>query len=904
MTRLGVQPDTRDGAELETLQSVARSLERRGDRPALVGFRRHELETWSFADLARRARRLAFGLQDAGLERGEHAILFAPNVPEWVMACLALFEAAAVPVPVDAQLSDDDLAHVLQDSEARWIFTTHQLADRFDSLRIDGPRRTILLDAPQEDEQSWQHLARDEVRELPIVEPDDIAVLFYTSGTTGVPKGVPLTHRNLTSNVQAVLEQRITRPDDRLLLPLPLHHVYPFTVGMLIPLAEGLTIIFPYSLTGPQVLRALNEGEATVVIGVPRLYTALYNGIEAKIAQQGRMAESLFYAAMETSTSLRRRVGILAGHWMFGPLHRRFGPRLRLVVSGGSALSPDVAYHLEGLGWEVATGYGLTETSPILTFNMPGHGRLDSAGRPLPGVELRIAEPTEGQQHGEVLARGPNVFGGYRNLPNEDPFTEDGFFKTGDLGYFDDEGYLHLVGRASSLIVLSGGENVRPEDVEEALERAPHIREVGVLERDGKLAALIVPEPAASRDNEQRPLEEIVRQEIGEQSRRLPSHHRIGAYEITSDPLPRTRLGKLRRHLLEERFEQAQQREEGIETGPLPIDRMSGEDRQLLEEPAARKTWDWLAERFPKVRLTPDSSWQHDLDVDSLEWLNLSLELRERVGLDLDEEAIGRMQTVRDLLREAVDGGGEGGPHPLSLDDPEGSLTDDQRRWLEPKNALERGAGALLYGLDQAVLRAVFRLEVEGLEHLPRDGQFVFTPSHASHLDPFALAAALGYDRLRDTYWAGWTGIAFNNWFSRLFSRVSKVVPIDPERGILSSLAFGAALLKRGKSLVWFPEGQRSLDGRLQAFRPGVGMLLHRYPVPVVPVAVDGSHEALPPGRAMPRLVPIRVLIGRPLDPAQLEQQGSGDEPHDRIANALRDEVARLHQSYRYSRRD
>ncbi|MCX6909922.1 MAG: lysophospholipid acyltransferase family protein [Verrucomicrobia bacterium] len=191
-------------------------------------------------------------------------------------------------------------------------------------------------------------------------------------------------------------------------------------------------------------------------------------------------------------------------------------------------------------------------------------------------------------------------------------------------------------------------------------------------------------------------------------------------------------------------------------------------------------------------------------------------------------------------------------------------------------------------------MRGAFRVRAVGLKNLPATGPFVLAPNHASYLDPCAVAAALRPRVQRQTYWAGWTGVAFSNAFARFGSRLSQVVPINPEHGVVSSLAFCAAVLKRGKNLVLFPEGERSASGRLLPFRPGVGILLHRIPAPVVPAFIHGSYDALPVGRALPRLKRITVVFGQPLDPRELERQGAGDEPHERIVRALHERVAAL----------
>ncbi len=883
----------------DTLQALIRFLSVYERRPAVVAFDRKGSRTCSFRELVDQVRRLATGLAASGLNRGDQAVLCAPASLEWIIVCFALVEAGLVPVPVDTQAGEEDLRHILDDSEACWIFTTAALADRMANVFADRSCRLALLDAPEDDGRSWRRYLAEQANVFPPSSPGDPAVLFYTSGTTGLPKGVPLTHRNLTSNLLTLLHERLLSERDRLLLPLPLHHVYPFTVGLLTPLASGVPVVLPHSLLGPQVLRAITEGRATVIVAVPRFYSALTVAVEARLRRSGRLAWALFRGALALSIALRRRFGWRLGRRLFAPIHRRIAPRVRMVASGGAALDPDVAWKLEGLGWEVASGYGLTETSPILTFNLPGSRRFDSAGIPLSGVDLRIAEPDPRSGLGEVLAKGPNVFSGYRNLPEKtgDAFTGDGYFRTGDLGILKD-GALYLSGRVSSMIVLPGGENINPEHVEAVLEKAESIREAGVLQHDHRLVAVLVPESSAMRGGGEREVEARIRRHVQVQSASLPSHHRIGDYAISPEPLPRTRLGKIRRHKLQEIYRTAKRQGGAVQQkGPMPVEQMAPEDRQMLELAEARRVWDWLPRRFPDAPLTPDTHLHMDLGVDSLEWLSLTLELREQAGIDLQDEAVGRIETVRDLLREAVEAGETAGAReelperfrrPLELLDP------SQRRWLAPQGPVLRTLGAVLLGLARILMKRGFGLNVRGLEHVPSRGPFVLIPNHTSYLDPLALAAALPPAVLQRTYWGGWTGIMFSNPLMRLVSRATRIVPIEQGRGALTSLAFGAAILDEGRPLVWFAEGGRSPDGLLKPFQPGTGLLLHLRPVPVFPVKIEGGHGALPPGARWPRFHRMTVTFGRRVDPADLERQGKGARPHERITDALHDTVSAL----------
>ena len=479
-----------------TLIDLIDGLDTWGDRPAIRVGGETKVGEWSFADVYAMARRFGTGIIQAGLRPGDHVVLLAPSQPEWVIAALGVIHAGAVLVPVDHQLSDDLLGHVLNDCKPALVVTVAQTQRRLERLMPEAVA-VYLLDAPAGSPGSWRSLLKTDARGPPKVDPGHPAVMFYTSGTTGPPKGVPLSHRNLAFQVQRLLALRIATSHDACLLPLPLHHVYPFAVGMLSSLAYGMCIVLPEMLQGPQILWALQHGGVTIVLGVPRLYDIVLSGVRNRVRAQGKFAGALFEALLGACTFLRRYLKIRLGRWAFRSLHRRLGPHVRMVVSGGAALDPETAWAMEGLGWSVTTGYGLTETSPLISLGVPGEGRFDCAGRPVDGVEVRIApaDDTKGDKAGEIQVRGPGVFAGYHNLPDQDAkaFTRDGWFRTDDLGYLDSDGFLRLRGRGSTLIVTASGENVQPDDVEDAYARSPLISEIGVLAGDKGLAAVVVP---------------------------------------------------------------------------------------------------------------------------------------------------------------------------------------------------------------------------------------------------------------------------------------------------------------------------------------------------------------------------------------------------------------------------
>ncbi|MGH6900435.1 MAG: AMP-binding protein [Geminicoccaceae bacterium] len=873
---------------LQTLADLIDGLEREAEAPAIIAA---ESKTWSRGQLRRHVRDLAAGLAASGVRPGDVVGLLAPSQPEWIVALLAIVRSGALAMPLSEQMGDAELERVVEHSGARRLFTTAPFAARTPAL--GGVGDLILLDdevpsgLERDDVRSWRALVRDDGKRLPEVSADQLALLLYTSGTTGTPKGVPLSHGNICANLRALEAARLARPDDRVLLPLPLHHAYPLTVGLLAPLAIGAAVVLPAGITGPQIMRALREHGCTIMIAVPRLYEAMLAGIERQIAGAPRPLGGAVRGLLRFAVWVRRRLGRRIGKALFFPLHRRIGPALRLLASGGARLDPEVAWPLEGLGWQVLTGYGLTETAPILTFNPPGRARIESAGLPVEGVELRLgpAEDTA-PGHGEILAKGPNVFAGYWDNPEATAaaFTEDGFFRTGDLGYRDDAGYLHIAGRSKELIILSGGENVFPEEVEGVYGAGEQVREVAVLEHKDRLVALFVPEPDALRGRSREDLRRHFRSEVERLSPKLPSYARIGDFAITAQPLPRTQIGKLRRHELPEIFAQ----EKSGEGRPEPEPAATGAERALLETPPADRIWPWLEERFEGHTLTLGTSPQLDLGLDSFDWMSLTMELEEQFGIRLSEDAIARVSSLRDLLEEALQ---------ASRSTPAGELgqpTPEEERLLEPRGPTQRIFARGLLTLNRWLFRAAFRVRVEGLEHLPREGPYLMTPNHESYLDPFAIGAVIPWPQLQDLHWAGWVGLLFRGPLTRLFSRIFQVLPVDPEHGLTSTLTLGRAVLERGAPLVWFPEGQRSIDGRLHGFLPGIGLLLERTGVPAVPVWIEGTFEAWPPGRRLPQPHPVSIRIGRPITFADLDPDGDEEDRYRRVAERLRGVVAGL----------
>ncbi|HEU0215992.1 MAG TPA: 1-acyl-sn-glycerol-3-phosphate acyltransferase, partial [Stellaceae bacterium] len=459
--------------------------------------------------------------------------------------------------------------------------------------------------------------------------------------------------------------------------------------------------------------------------------------------------------------------------------------------------------------------------------------------------------------------------------------TSDGWFRTGDSGFVDRDGFLFVTGRLKEVLVLGGGKKVTPEDVERVYGSIPEVTELAILEDKGALVALVRPDAAKLRARGAVDLRDGIRVLLGEKAQSLPSYQRLSGFALTDQPLPRTRLGKYRRFLLPDLYQKAlagAARRAAHAPGPG--------DAALLRNPAASAVWDLLHERHPDLPIDFDTNLSLDLNLDSFGWMELTIALQDRFGLRLSETDIAGVETIRNLLLRCIERHAAGGSE-------EPSAATDIERWLAPSGVLLRTLGAVLYACNRLLIHSLFRLRMLGVEGLPRSGRFVITPNHVSYLDGLAIAAALPFRQAKTVYWAGDFRLLFSSPLARAFARASHVFPVDP---LHPGAALDAAnrVLEAGNALVWFPEAWRSPDGILQRFLPGIGELLLSSGVPAVPVYIAGAFEALPRNRRLPRFNRISVLFGDAVLASALRGAASGATEAEKVANALHERVAAL----------
>ena len=846
-----------------------------------------------YRDLAADITGIASFLIRAGVGQTDRIAILSENRPEWCSAYLAILLAGGSAVPLDAQLSAEEVLNLLSDAEARIVFHSSKTADQLSALReqsekIPGFRITpINFDTPD-----FNAMKRSSPESsFPAIRAEDVASLIYTSGTTGKPKGVMLSHGNFCSDADAAIAARIVSHDDTVLAVLPLHHTYAFMCTFLVPLLLGGTVTYPQSMKGPDMIAAIQETGVSILVGVPQLLGLLRNGIITRIRIRPQPLAFLAGLLLQLSGFLRIRFGISIGKRVFGSVHHAFGPRFRFFTSGGARLDPSIMLDLEALGFTVLEGYGLTETSPIVTFNPAEKRKPGSAGKPLPSVRIRIAHPSpEGE--GEIEISGPMIMIGYYNNPSAtNDVLRDGWFRTGDIGRIDQDGYLFITGRTKEVIVLSSGKNIYPEDAEKMYLGSKLIKELCItgIEHQGiteALHAVIVPDIEYTKQAGISNLQEAIKWEINDISGRLPSYMRVAGFSLQKDPLPRTPLGKLRRFLIKpDQSRAVRKRESMVVQQPESIDALEKNVISAVGE---------LAKGDQKIH--SEDNLELDLGLDSLSKIELVVTLERTFSLKLPENFIADIHTVSELI-EKVRRSSTGFPAEKA----------EKAGWkeiiaAEPEEQilLERPGSLMLpsrivHALLKSIMKLFFRLEAQGLENIPSSGRVIIAPNHTSYLDGFVVVLSLPFSCFKNLYLLGISDF-FTGFLKGRFAKIAHVIPIDSASYLNRALQTSASVLRRGSALCVFPEGGRSADGKLLEFKKGVGILAVEMGIPVVPAYIAGAFEALPRSASWPRPAKIAITFGAPLSAADLDftRKPAAMDDYQYFASVLQEKVREL----------
>lgn len=906
-----LEVDDEVAAHEASVSTIPDLLERTADRhPEKIALRVQRDGEWheiSYARLRTDVRAVAERLLRMGLTKGDRIVLVSENRPEWGVCYLGAATIGLVAVPLDAQTWHREVWATADYTGARAILASRSVLEAFtdDELAAneaaEEPRWLLCVDdhARPCDLEGHPRSSRPEISDAPVaypeVESSDLASIIFTTGTAVDPKGAMHTHANFLNNLFGVSRYLSADDADEFLSVLPLYHALEFTCGLLMPIYRGATVTYARSIKPKVLIETMRETGTTVMLGVPTLFALIRDDIERRILRAGK--SPLRSGLMKTSKRLvrgwERTVGKNIARQLFARVHEELGGRIRFFVSGGSKLGEELYADFKALGLTIYEGYGLTETAPVLTVNPLFQSRAGSAGKPLPGTELRLYH-TDRDGVGEIIVRTPSLMKGYWDNPAAtDRVMVDGWFHTGDLGWVDADGYLYITGRIKDVIVTGAGKNVYPMDLEAIYRELPEVREICVVGiRSGlteDVHAAIVPTDAPA-DSSAEDVRKSVQRAVHAVARDLPSYHRLKQIHPWEEPLPRDDEGALDREGVRRAIERR------LKGAPEPA-RRRAETAGVAPEAALRAELARLS-RIPEQRIEPESDLYDDLGLDSLQAIELLLFLEHRFGVKLEDETAERIRTVGELLDEtrarADRAARPTGPDGVPSGEPD--RIRSARPWAE-RSPVDR---ALMGGFGRSVKALYstwFDLEVRDPENLPATPPYLLAANHASHLDAPAILSAVrearGEDAARALHVLGARDYFFDSalkeWF---FSTFLNVVPIEREESSLAGLRLVRSILRSGESALIFPEGTRSRTGEIQAFKPGLGLISRELDVPIVPVHVGGTHALLPADRSVPRRGRVTLTFGAPIAPAEWEALAR-DLPRDELYREIAADVRR-----------
>lgn len=845
-----------------------------GGGKALVERRGLRTVRWSYRHVADTASQFARELEAREIGPGDRVVLWGPNSVEWVAAFWGCLLRGAVAVPMDHIAAPDFAARVAQQVDARLVLTTRE------RVGLDTSRPALAL------EDLEAHVARYPTRRYrpPQLSRSDTTEIIFTSGTTAEPRGVVLTHGNLLANLEP-LETEIAKYRKwerwfhplRFLNLLPLSHVFGQFLGVFIPPLLGATVVFQESLNPAEVLRTIKRERVSLVVTVPRLLESLRAKLERDLEAEGRaawLAEQM--RAAEGEKFVRRM-------WRFRRIHRRFGWKFWAFLSGGAALPAQTEEFWMRLGFAVIQGYGLTETTSLVSVNHPFQLGKGSIGKVLPGREVKL-DPS-----GEILVRGESVASGYWEGA-EMKKAEGEWLRTGDLGEIGADGSLYFKGRKKNVIVTPEGLNIYPEDLEAALHRQPEVRDCVVvpLERDGNAepcAVLLLCDPSAD-----------AAAVVARANQSLAGFQHMRRWVVWPDEdFPRTSTQKPRTNLIAEAAAAHFGHPEGRLGRPEgSLHPSSSTGAGSLTDLIARVTGRALAATSPNAQLSAD------LGLSSIERVELLSALEDRFQVSLDESRFAAAATLGELeqmLREATAAPTVGeAMHPTVRGEGPGRVVR-QRAYSYPRWAARWPVTwirfVVFYTLiwPAVMLLAHPRIRRRGWLTRAR-GPVLVIANHTTRSDVAFIAAALPprlrhrlafameAERLHPMRYPPRDLPAVTRLLLRLqywgITAFFHVFPLPRQSGFRESFAYAGELVDRGYSVVVFPEGEYTIDGSIQPFQAGIGILANKLGIPIVPIRIEGLFELKQKRQRYARPGFVRVTVGKPVqfppgtDPAQI----------------------------------
>lgn len=846
---------------LDTISDILeKSAESYGGKPALQMKRGDAWVRYTYQQVYDIAGHMGWYWRQSGLHPGDRVLLFSENKPEWGIAYFAAMVAGVTIVPIDRQTPVDEIWSLAAFTDARAVLCSEEC---FEVIVGHGEHDVTLWNIDNYGRSFDDHKlsappiwSDEEPPAWAPVSPDTLASIIFTKGTAVDPRGAMLTHGNFVSDLLSLADVLRAYQTDNFLSILPLNHALEFTGGFLMPFYAGATITYTDTMKTRALIEIMKEAETSCILAVPRIFRLLYDRLR-------RIKEGA-----DTTGS---HVDVIS--------------RLRLLVSGGAALSTDLYQSYRDIGLTVYEGYGLTETAPILTVNPPERSRAGSVGQPLPGIEIRIDKP-DSEGCGEIVVQGPNVMAGYYENPDASAeYLRDGWLYTGDIGRLDSDNYLYITGRSKDLIVTGAGKNVYPDEVESFYTSVPFVREfriVGIHSPESMsedVHAILVPDWEAYTGP--RDIDAFRSEVIGKVqsiSRSLPSYQRIQHVHIWDGELPQDEDDKQRRAGFREIL------------GTQLADLKNG-GRQATDPNQPPKDFSWeeavygvisqLTNR-PLAELVVNPERSLDDLMDSLMRLELLAALETRFDTTIPDSAALNVHTVKDVLstvQQYIDVKN----HPIGPIDepvdtsaywekvlrPDGWETTslDETEADQKGHSLRRGiAQRGFWFVGRMMYHTLFGLSCHGLENLPRKQSYIIAANHSSHLDSGAIITAV-WKRVDRLIILGAKDYFFNtplkSWFFRSFM---DAVPFDRHENVVSGLQVSSQVLSPTTPILIYPEGTRSVNGDLQPFKVGLGLLAFELNVPIIPALISGTYEALPKGRSLPRFGKIEVRFGTPVE--------------------------------------
>src|SRR5437588_5528760 len=844
----------------DLLEMFETTTKRHATRVAMRIERDGHTEQYTYADLRELATRAAAFFASQPIKSGDRVMLFSHNAPEWGMTYFGVLKAGATCIPIDAESSTAEVVNFARAGEASGIVISAKLKAEHSNLRQKlneaGLEQARLWTFDEVFELSDEKVEDERIALLPQrVAGQSVASLIFTSGTTGRPKGVMLSHRNLTSMVAMLASVFDMDTSDGVLSVLPLHHTFEFSTGFLTPLRRGAQITYLPELSSEHLAKAIKNGHVTGMVGVPALWELLHRRIKNRLNDRGKWVGETADLLIKFNAWLRDKTPLNFGQLLFYPIHEGMGGRVRYFISGGSALNDKVQRDFQGLGFTILEGYGLTEASPVLTVTRPENRMLaGTVGKSLPGAETRIADP-DPTGIGEVIERGPNVTLGY--VSNGEATREalvDRWLYTGDLGRIDDEGNLYLVGRSKDIIVDTNGKNVYPDEVEEVYQDSPYIKELSVIGLpDGigeKVACMVVPDREYDIALSRVELRQKIEEHFREVSAKLPYYKRVKLLHFTDDELPRTATRKVKRR---EVVKMMQQLEESTRSSPA-----AGGHEELTGDAA------WLIQIVASVSSRPldevsINSRLGDLGFDSLMFVELAQAIENAGGSLTAPERLNEVQDVRELLtvvnRQAAQSARREAAR-LRLD----AGKDDEIHIPEFLKAMGNKTVELA---QRTLYDRLLRTKYEGRSNIPYHTNFIVAANHASHLDMGLVKMALD-DAGEDLVALAAADYFFDTKYKRAYmENFTNLVPMERSGSLRQSLRHARSFLDRGYNALIFPEGTRSTTGVMADFKPVIGYLALAARVGILPIYLEGTYDAFPKGSTILKSRDVAARIGR-----------------------------------------